>query len=82
MSFNNFNLSSYIIPVCENTVTGIYDDTACDNTKHNHAVLIVGYGTDAAQGDYWIVKNRYGEGIGWDCQGEESVSLFLVGSYR
>ncbi|GMR35909.1 hypothetical protein PMAYCL1PPCAC_06104, partial [Pristionchus mayeri] len=44
--------------------SGIYDDSSCDSTKHNHAVLIVGYGSDAMQGDYWIVKNSWGSSWG------------------
>lgn len=82
--FTNFNLSSYysFIPVSQKIATGIYDDTACDNTKHNHAVLIVGYGTDAEKGDYWIVKNRYEEDVEWGCQGEVSVSSTVVVSLQ
>ena len=39
---------------------GIYDNSKCgaNGRRPNHAVLVVGYGTENGQ-DYWIVKNRY-----------------------
>ena len=38
---------------------GIYFDTDCSKTNLNHAMLVVGYGTDSITGlDYWILKNR------------------------
>ena len=49
-----------------NYVSGIYDD--CDfneNINLNHAVQLVGYGTDDKVGmDYWIVRNSWGKSYG------------------
>ncbi|MBN3280404.1 CATS protein, partial [Polyodon spathula] len=36
---------------------GLYYEPSCSSLKVNHAVLVVGYGTENRQ-DYWIVKNR------------------------
>jgi len=37
--------------------SGVYDDGACRHTENalNHAVLLVGYGTDKVGGEYWLV---------------------------
>jgi len=42
---------------------GIYQSTDCQNTTQiiNHAMTIVGYGTDTNSGiDYWVAKNSWG----------------------
>jgi len=44
---------------------GVYD--GCDygsNIELNHAIQLVGYGTDPAEGDYWLVRNSWGTGWG------------------
>jgi len=45
--------------------SGVY--TGCsfsENIDLNHAVMLVGYGTDPEEGDYWIVRNSWGPNWG------------------
>ncbi|CRK87046.1 CLUMA_CG000822, isoform A [Clunio marinus] len=46
---------------------GVYFDDNCSSSTINHAVLLVGYGSDQKTGkDFWLVKNSYGEKWGED----------------
>jgi len=48
-------------------VSGVF---TCNSTTYkavNHGVVLVGYGTDATAGDYYIIKNSWG--TGWGEQG-------------
>uniref|UniRef100_UPI00398EC790 digestive cysteine proteinase 2-like isoform X1 n=2 Tax=Pristiophorus japonicus TaxID=55135 RepID=UPI00398EC790 len=46
--------------------TGVYYEQNCEKWRVNHAVLVVGYGTEGGL-NYWIVKNSWG--TGWGDQG-------------
>jgi cathepsin L len=39
---------------------GVYDEPTCDSQNLDHGVLVVGYGTDPDDKDYWLVKNSWG----------------------
>ncbi|KAK0419455.1 hypothetical protein QR680_014154 [Steinernema hermaphroditum] len=39
---------------------GVYYEPECSDHQLDHAVLVVGYGTDPVEGDFWIVKNSWG----------------------
>jgi len=41
---------------------GIYSDCSYDeDIMLNHVVQIIGYGTDPNDGDYWLIKNSWGD---------------------
>ena len=46
--------------------SGIYSERRCDTEQHDHAVLLVGYGTNNGH-DYWLLKNSWG--TSWGIQG-------------
>lgn len=39
---------------------GVYNNPSCPNSV-NHGVVVVGYGTSQALGDFWIVRNSWGK---------------------
>lgn len=47
----------------QNYQSGVFDDISCTR-EINHAVVLVGYGTDPVGGDYWLVKNSWGVSYG------------------
>jgi len=43
--------------------SGVYSSQNCSQYQLNHAMLVVGYGTEMDQ-DYWLLKNSWGEDWG------------------
>lgn len=63
--FDATNLQFYSSGVWEGYVSN--PKLGCSQTSLNHAVLLVGYGTDTETGlDYWTVKNSWGVNFGED----------------
>ena len=52
-----------IIKLQSITFAGIYYEEKCDPYFLDHAVLVVGYGTENGK-DYWLVKNSWGASWG------------------
>lgn len=57
--------------------SGVYNDASCDGSKLSHFVLLVGFGTDPQQGEYWLLRNSYG--INW---GESGYFRMEMGKNR
>jgi len=65
---------------------GVFDDSRC-GTSLDHAVNVVGFGTDAPTNkDYWIVRNSWGPGWGENgyarfVRGKNQCGMVLDASY-
>eukprot|EP01107_Rhizomastix_libera_P017571 TRINITY_DN852_c0_g2_i1.p1 TRINITY_DN852_c0_g2~~TRINITY_DN852_c0_g2_i1.p1 ORF type:complete len:367 (+),score=64.92 TRINITY_DN852_c0_g2_i1:36-1103(+) len=45
--------------------SGVFDDAGCPTNTINHAITVVGYGTENGK-DFWIIKNSWGDDWGED----------------
>ncbi len=50
----------YITSNFQNYASGVFTDNSCANKNPNHAVNLVGYGTQNGQ-DYYILRNSWGK---------------------
>uniref|UniRef100_A0AC35TVU6 Pept_C1 domain-containing protein n=1 Tax=Rhabditophanes sp. KR3021 TaxID=114890 RepID=A0AC35TVU6_9BILA len=52
--------------------SGVYFEPNCHGKEADHSVLVVGYGTDQAGGDWWLIKNTWG--TSWGMNGYMKLS--------
>lgn len=62
IEFGPLNIAFFVGPKFQQYRSGIF--TQCEEGEPNHAVELVGYGTDANVGLYYIVKNSWGSSWG------------------
>lgn len=65
---NPVSIAYQVVGDFRNYAGGVYISDECKSgpTDVNHAVLVVGYGTDENNVDYWIIKNSWGADWGLD----------------
>lgn len=69
----NFGPATVVIWVTSSFLSyksGVYYDDTCPKGPINHAVAIVGYGVDPEFGDFWWIRNSWGESWGYSGYGK------------
>lgn len=46
--------------------SGVFFEENCPQDEMNHAIVIVGYGSDRVLGDFWWIRNSWGNQWGLD----------------
>jgi chitodextrinase/C1A family cysteine protease len=71
MTYGVVDAAVYVTTSFQNYSGGIFTDSyttcssnPCYNTPTNHAISLVGWGYDATYGDYWILRNSWGNSWG------------------
>ena len=71
MTYGVVDAAVYVTTSFQNYSGGIFSDsrTSCSSspcyyTATNHAIALVGWGTDPSTGDYWILRNSWGPSWG------------------
>ncbi|HUW05803.1 MAG TPA: GEVED domain-containing protein [Williamwhitmania sp.] len=71
MTYGVVDAAVYVSTAFQNYTGGVFSDAStsctgspCYNTTTNHAISLVGWGTDATKGDYWILRNSWGSSWG------------------
>ncbi len=65
----------------QNYKSGIFTNSENDcNGTFGHAVVLIGWGTDATKGDYWILRNSWGTSFGESGYMKISVAAANVSS--
>ena len=69
MTYGVVDAAVYVTTSFQNYSGGVWSDSnsGCSNgayTTTNHAIALVGWGHDATEGDYWILRNSWGTSWG------------------
>jgi len=86
--FNPVSIAYQVVKDFRFYAGGVYSSDDCKQGPMdvNHAVLVVGYGTDANGVDYWIIKNSWGgdwgmEGYFWMKRGVNQCGIATCASF-